>query len=83
MNTRKPSRVENGVEVCNTCVHPADSPYRYETAKGERGCISKCHDVHVRHNTKPNWMSPRYVMPKWILEARKAIKALAEVPAND
>lgn len=67
------SRIENGREVCNTCGHDASNPYRYRTERGERGCIASCHDVHVRHNTKPNWMAPRYLLPKWITEARRKI----------
>lgn len=68
------SRIENGIEICNTCVRPASQPYRYAWKDGERGCVSECHDVHVRRNTKPNWMAPRYVLPKWITECRKAMR---------
>ena len=68
------SRIENGQEICNTCIRPVDRPYRYKDSQGnERGCVASCHDVHVRRNTKPNWMAPRYVLPKWITEARRNI----------
>lgn len=68
------SSVENGQEICNTCVRPVAAPYRYKNAAGQqRGCIASCHDVHVRHNTKPNWMAARYVLPKWITECRNKI----------
>jgi hypothetical protein len=75
----KASRIENGIEICNTCVLPADTPYRYtyinQFGKPEtRGCVSECHDVHVRTNTKPNWMAPRYAMPKWITDCRRAMR---------
>lgn len=70
----KSSRMENGIEICNSCQRPSDSPYRYETFKGEtRGCVASCHDKHVAHNTNPNWMAPRMVLPKWITEARRAM----------
>lgn len=70
------SRIENGQEICNTCVRPTNSPFRYKTEKGEeRGCIASCHDVHIRHNTNPNWVGKtHYVLPKWITAARHAIK---------
>ena len=82
----KSSRIENGQETCNTCGRPADSPYRYQYTDAhekrvERGCIASCHDVHVRVNTKPNWMAPRHVMPRWILAARKAIKNFEQFEA--
>ena len=68
------SRIENGIEICNTCVRPVDKPYRYKTEDGERGCVASCHDVHIRRNTNPNWMNKtHYVLPKWITTARKAI----------
>ena len=70
--------MEDGVEVCNACVRPASSPYRYSTAQGERGCVARCHDAHIRRNTKPGWMSPRYVLPKWVTEARRQITTLHE-----
>ena len=72
------SRIESGIEICNICVRPTDKPYRYQTDKGERGCVSECHDVHVHRNTKPNWMAARYVMPKWILDCRRAIRLQRE-----
>ena len=68
------SRIENGQEICNTCGRPADKPYRYDYNGHQRGCIASCHDKHIRRNTKPNWMAPRYVLPKWVTEARHAIK---------
>jgi hypothetical protein len=69
------SRIENGQEVCNTCVRPADNPYRYRTADGARGCIASCHDVHVRYSTDAGWVTKkRYRLPKWITEARRKIE---------
>jgi len=80
----KASRIENGVEICNTCVRPVDQPFRYKDSQGrERGCVSKCHDVHVRHNTKPNWMAPRYVMPKWITDCRRTIQQIEQVAKGE
>ena len=71
----KSSRIENGQEICNTCVRPVQTPYRYDVegrhGKEQRGCVASCHDVFVCRSTKPNWMSPRYVLPKWITEARR------------
>jgi hypothetical protein len=68
------SRIENGQEICNTCVCPVNAPYRYQTVNGQRGCIASCHDVHIRRNANPGWMSKtRYVLPKWITEARSKI----------
>lgn len=69
------SSFQDGIEICNTCTRPVDNPYRYEYlnryGKPEiRGCVASCHDKHVAHNTKPNWMAPRMVLPKWITEAR-------------
>jgi hypothetical protein len=71
----KSSRIEDGQEICNTCVRLVDKPYRYKTPSGEtRGCVASCHDVHVRRNANPAWMSrKRYVLPKWITEARRNI----------
>ena len=75
----KASRIENGVEICNTCIRPVESPFRYKTWDGKtRGCVSECHDVHIRQNTKPNWMKPRYVLPKWVTECRSALKLRAQ-----
>lgn len=68
------SRIEDGIEICNTCSCPVSKPYRYAWKGEQRGCVSQCHDVHVRINTKPNWMPPRYVLPKWITAARKSIR---------
>ena len=77
------SRIENGREICNTCVRPASQPYRYKDAQGnERGCVASCHDVHVRHNANPNWCArTRYVLPKWITAARRAIAYFERVSA--
>lgn len=70
----KSSRMQDGEEICNTCVQPADKPYRYKTDKGERGCIATCHDKHIRVNANPNWVTrTRYILPKWITEARSKI----------
>lgn len=83
----KASRIEHGIEICNTCVRPVDKPYRYTIidVRGHRqecGCVSECHDVHVRQNTKPNWMAARYMLPKWVTEARAAIKRIGSVPSS-
>lgn len=73
------SRVENGVEVCNTCVRPADKPYRYTYTDSygkpiTQGCIASCHDKHVRYSNDADWVSKkRYRLPKWITEARAKI----------
>lgn len=67
------SRMEDGKEICNTCCRPADAPFRYDTTKGQRGCVASCHDKHVARNTKPNWMKPRMVLPVWITAARRAM----------
>ena len=68
------SRIENGIEICNTCVRPVGSPYRYQTANGQRGCIASCHDINVRYSTDANWVTKkRYRLPKWITEARGKI----------
>jgi hypothetical protein len=68
------SRIEDGREICNTCIRPVETPYRYRTPSGEtRGCIASCHDRHVRRNTKPDWIKARYVLPKWITEARNKV----------
>lgn len=85
MLVRQSSRIENGQEICNTCVRPVENPFRYRTHDGlERGCVAECHDVYVRHNTKPNWMAPRYVLPKWITECRAALrKRQLEVDAEN
>jgi hypothetical protein len=72
------SRIEDGIEICNTCVRPADKPYRYQHNGEERGCVAPCHDVHVRRNTNPGWAKPRYVLPKWITACRKAIETRAD-----
>lgn len=70
----KSSRMENGVEICNTCCRPADQPYRYKNSKGEtRGCVASCHDKHVATNTRPNWREARMVLPRWITDARRAM----------
>jgi hypothetical protein len=71
--TPNASRIEDGIEICNTCVRPIDKPYCYAHNGGVAGCVSRCHDEHVRKNTKPGWMAPRYVLPAWILEARRGI----------
>jgi hypothetical protein len=68
------AHLENGVMICNICGNPANNPYRYQTPKGDRGCVSECHDVYVRINTKPDWMPARYVLPKWITDCRRAIR---------
>ncbi len=69
--------------VCNTCVQPYDKPFRYPMHNGEiRGCVDRCHDKHVRRNTKPDWCKPRYVLPKWITIARAAIKLLSGSSLN-
>jgi len=71
----KSSRIENGLEICNICGREASKPFRYQNNMGQtRGCISQCHDTHIRVNTKPNWMAPRYVLPRWVTEARRTIK---------
>jgi hypothetical protein len=68
------SRIENGIEICNTCCRPAHSPYRYKTEDGRRGCIASCHDVYVRYSKDADWVSKkRYRLPKWITEARAKI----------
>lgn len=73
------SRIENETEICNTCVRPANSPYRYTrtNAYGKpktRGCIASCHDVHVRYSTDASWVAKkRYRLPKWITDARNAM----------
>jgi hypothetical protein len=67
---------ESGLEICNICGREADKPYRYQTERGERGCVSECHDIHIRRNTNPEWAKSRYVLPKWVTECRKAIKSL-------
>ncbi len=69
------TRVQSSTDgICNTCVRPADSPFRYKTRSGEtRGCIASCHDPYVAHNTRPNWMAARMVLPQWITRARRAI----------
>ncbi len=62
------------VEICNTCSNPVNKPYRYKDHKNrERGCVSSCHDKYVARNTKPNWMSPRMVLPDWITKARRGM----------
>jgi len=76
--TIKSSRIENGQEICNTCVRPVAEPYRYKNSNGkQRGCAATCHDIYVRHNTNPNWVErTHYVLPKWITNCRrqKAVK---------
>ncbi len=68
------SRMENGQEVCNTCVRPAHAPYRYTVNGVTRGCIASCHDMHVRYSTDADWVTKkRYRLPKWITEARGKI----------
>jgi len=81
----KSSRIENEQEICNTCIRPVSDPFRYKTHDGlVRGCVAECHDIHVRTNTKPSWMAPRYVLPKWITAARTAIrKRQMEVDAEN
>ena len=70
----KSSRIENGVEFCNTCCRQAATPFRYKDSWGrERGCVASCHDAHVARTTKPKWMAPRMVLPKWITDARRAM----------
>jgi hypothetical protein len=71
----KSSRMENGQEICNTCVRPIGEPFRYTDHKGQiRGCIASCHDVHIRRNTNPDWVGKtHYVLPKWITDARRSI----------
>jgi hypothetical protein len=71
------SRIENGKEICNTCIRPVNQPFRYKYSQGrERGCVSTCHDLYIRRNVNPSWMSrTRYTLPKWVTEARRAIKA--------
>ena len=66
--------MENGIEICNTCVRPIDKPYRYNTNDGERGCIASCHDTHVRYSKDADWVTnKRYRLPKWITVARNKI----------
>jgi hypothetical protein len=73
------SRIENGQELCNTCVRPVSNPYRYRTDKGTRGCIASCHDQFVQYSTDADWVSnKRYRLPKWIAEARRAIGPMFE-----
>lgn len=75
MINAKAGRIENGIEICNTYVRPANDPFRYKLSGGrQRGCVSTCHDAHVRRNMRPGWAKPRFVLPKWITEARHAIK---------
>jgi len=74
------SRVENEQEICNTCVRPVNLPYRYKASDGStRGCVASCHDVHVRYSTDADWVTKkRYRLPKWIIEARRAIGPMFE-----
>ena len=66
--------MENGIEICNTCVRPIDKPYRYNTNDGKRGCIASCHDTHVRYSKDADWVTrKRYRLPKWITAARNKI----------
>lgn len=68
------SRMENGQEICNTCICPVSKPFRYATVKGKRGCIATCHDAHVRYSTDADWVSKkRYRLPKWITAARASL----------
>jgi hypothetical protein len=72
----KSSRIENGQEICNTCIRPVNEPFRYKDSNNEiRGCVASCHDVHIRRNTNPTWVNKtHYVLPKWVTEARRNIK---------
>lgn len=70
------SRIENGQEICNTCVRPVASPYRYRLANGDVcGCVASCHDRFVRYSMDADWVSKkRYRLPKWITAARGKIE---------
>ncbi len=48
----KASRIENGVEICNTCVKPVNQPFRSSVRDGlyykvDAGCVSKAHNGHI------------------------------------
>lgn len=66
------SRIEGGIEICNTCCRPADAPFRYRREDGsERGCIASCHDKHIAKNAHPVWRAPLMRLPSWITHTRR------------
>lgn len=79
----KSSRIEDGVEICNTCCNHVDNPFRYENSNGDtRGCVASCHDTYVARNTRPGWVKPRMVLPAWITAARRLMPMFEKISAR-
>ena len=65
-----PSRIENGIEICNACGRPTDLPFRCLDVQTmtETGCASTCHDAQIisRFGALPTWITDcRVAVARW------------------